>query len=158
MIRRLRQKAWQKAGLNPQLPWTGQDWPTESGFADTPYFKFMASTAMTAPTTSAAVTATLSSCDKEFAPDIAFARPTAATIPTQQPVLNSPTLNFMDTADQNILPPPQPSTSFMIDPSLNFDWVEWDNIFGQSLPVADELMELDHVTGLAFADLENGAT
>ncbi|KAJ5826775.1 hypothetical protein N7447_003538 [Penicillium robsamsonii] len=157
MIRRLRQKAWQKAGLNPQLPWTGQDWPTESGFANTPYFKFLSSATVAEPTTSAAVTASHSSCDKTFAPDLAFARSPAATIPTQQSILNSPTVDFMNAADPNMMPAPEPSVPFLLDPS-HFDWGEWDNIFGQSLPVADELMELDQVTGLAFADLENGAT
>ena len=157
MIRRLRQKAWQKAGLNPQLPCTGQDWSTETDIANVPYFRSMSSEIVAAPTTSAAATAALSSYDKAFAPGSAFARSSAATIPTQQSLVNSSTVNFLDTAGQNILPAPEPSAPFMIDPSLNFDWGEWDNIFGQSLPVADELMELDQVTGLAFADLENGA-
>ncbi|CAI7578741.1 unnamed protein product [Penicillium discolor] len=157
MIRRLRQKAWQKAGLNPQLPCTGQDWSTETDFANAPYFKSMSSEIVAAPTTSAAATAAVSSYDKEFSPGSAFARSSAATIPTQQSLVNSSTVNFLDTAGQNIMPAPELSAPFMIDPSLNFDWGEWDNIFGQSLPVADELMELDQVTGLAFADLENGA-
>ncbi|KAJ5950447.1 uncharacterized protein N7479_008860 [Penicillium vulpinum] len=143
MIRRLRQKAWQKAGLNPQLPRMGQDWPSESDFANAPHFQSMSSTTATAPTSAA------------FAADLAFARSSARTLPT---TLNSPTVHFMDTADPNVLPASERSAPFMIDPSFNFDWVEWDNIFGQSLPVADELMELDHVTGLAFADLENGDT
>ncbi|KGO72665.1 Signal recognition particle, SRP19 subunit [Penicillium italicum] len=156
MIRRLRQKAWQKAGLNPQLPWTGQDWSTESDFANAPYFKSMSPTTVAPPNTSAAAVTTAHSSDREFAPSLAFAHSSAATIPTQQSSVNPSTANFPDTASQNILPAPEPSNPFIIDPNLNFDWVEWDNIFGQSLPVADELMELDQVTGLAFADLENG--
>lgn len=40
----------------------------------------------------------------------------------------------------------------MVDPNLNFDWDQWDAVFGQHLPVADELMELDPVSGLEFAN------
>ncbi|OQE18036.1 hypothetical protein PENFLA_c022G06805 [Penicillium flavigenum] len=157
MIRRLRQKAWQKAGLNPQMPRTGQDWSTTSDFANTPYLNSMSSEAVTAPTTSAAVGAALSSCDRAFSPDLPFAHSSAAPITTQQSLINPPEVNFVDTTGPNIPPAPENSVPFMMDPSLNFDWGEWDNIFGQSLPVADELMELDQVTGLAFADLENGS-
>lgn len=117
----------------------------------------MSSATVAAPTTIAAVPGTLSSCDKAFAPDLAFAHSSAATTTTQQPLANSSAVNFLDTASPNIMPAPEHSAHFMIDPSLNFDWGEWDNNFGQTLPVADELMELDQVTGLAFADLENGA-
>ncbi|EKV06257.1 C6 transcription factor, putative [Penicillium digitatum PHI26] len=156
MIRRLRQKAWQKAGLSPQLPRTGQAWPTEFDFANAPNFKSKSSATVDAPAPSAAVTAALS-CDKAFAPDLIFARSSAATIPTHQSPVTSSTVNFLDPADQSLLPDAE-SAPFPIDPSLNFDWDEWDYIFGQSLPVADELMELDQTTGLAFADLENGAT
>ncbi|KGO46689.1 Signal recognition particle, SRP19 subunit [Penicillium expansum] len=155
MIRRLRQKAWQKAGLNPQLPWMAQDWPTESEFANAPYFKSMSFATVAAPTTRAAATTALSR-DRAFAPDLAFAHSSAATIPTQQSLVDSSTVKFLDTAGQNIMTASEPSVPFMTDLSLNFDWGEWDNVFGQSLPVADELMELDQVTGLAFADLENG--
>lgn len=41
----------------------------------------------------------------------------------------------------------------MVDPNLNFDWDQWDAVFGQHLPVSDELMELDPVTGFEFGDL-----
>jgi hypothetical protein len=41
----------------------------------------------------------------------------------------------------------------MVDPNLNFDWDQWDAVFGQHLPVADELMELDPVAGLDFANI-----
>jgi hypothetical protein len=41
----------------------------------------------------------------------------------------------------------------MVDPNLNFDWDQWDAVFGQQLPVADELMELDPVEGLGLPDL-----
>lgn len=40
----------------------------------------------------------------------------------------------------------------MMDPNLNFDWDQWDAVFGQHLPVADEFMELDPV-GFGFPDL-----
>lgn len=143
MIRRLRQQAWQKAGLNPELPWTGQDRSTN--FANAPYFKSMSSANIP-----------LSSGDRAFAPDSAFGRSSAATMSSQQSLVNSPMVNFLDTAGPNAMPASEPAP-LMIDPGLNFDWGEWDNIFGQSLPVADELMELDQVTGLAFADLENSA-
>jgi hypothetical protein len=35
----------------------------------------------------------------------------------------------------------------MMDPNLTFDWDQWDAVFGQQLPMADELVELDPVTG-----------
>jgi hypothetical protein len=44
----------------------------------------------------------------------------------------------------------------MVDPNLNFDWDQWDAVFGQHLPVADELMELDPVAGFEFGDLGSG--
>jgi hypothetical protein len=44
----------------------------------------------------------------------------------------------------------------MMDPNLNFDWDQWDAVFGQQLPVADELMELDPVAGLGLPDLGIG--
>lgn len=156
MIRRLRQKAWQKAGLNLQMPRTGQDWSCKSDFVNASCFDSMSSATVAAPTTSAAVTTTLS-CNGEFAPDLPFSHSSTAPIPTQQSLINPPPVNFVDTTGPNVLPAPEDSVPFMMDPSLNFDWGEWDNIFGQSLPVADELMELDQVTGLAFADLENGS-
>lgn len=73
---------------------------------------------------------------------------TATTRPT--------TLPFMDPAPSNgqsmgVAPTP-PS---MVDPNLNFDWDQWDAVFGQHLPVADELMELDPVMGLELGDLGN---
>jgi hypothetical protein len=44
----------------------------------------------------------------------------------------------------------------MMDPNLNFDWDQWDAVFGQLLPVADELMELDPVAGLELPDIGLG--
>ncbi|KAL4960254.1 putative C6 transcription factor [Aspergillus stella-maris] len=46
-----------------------------------------------------------------------------------------------------------PTPPSMVDPNLNFDWDQWDAVFGQHLPVSDELMELDSVTGFEFGDL-----
>ncbi|KAI2790678.1 hypothetical protein POX_c03524 [Penicillium oxalicum] len=45
-----------------------------------------------------------------------------------------------------------PTPPSMVDPNLNFDWDQWDAVFGQHLPVADELMELDPVSGLDLAN------
>ncbi|PWY89930.1 Zn(II)2Cys6 transcription factor [Aspergillus heteromorphus CBS 117.55] len=63
--------------------------------------------------------------------------------------------SFMDVAvSPNTQPMPGvPTPPSMVDPNLNFDWDQWDAVFGQHLPVADELMELDPVTGLEFGDL-----
>ncbi|KAJ9249875.1 transcriptional regulator family: Fungal Specific TF [Paecilomyces variotii] len=75
----------------------------------------------------------------------------------------SSTTSFMDTTA--ITNPPLnmtmtttgPSTPpSMMDPNLNFDWDQWDAVFGQHLPVADEFMELDPVAGFGFPDLGGG--
>lgn len=67
------------------------------------------------------------------------------------------TYPIMDTSprapDQNQSLPTVPTPPSMVDPNLNFDWDQWDAVFGQHLPVADDLMELDPVAGLEFADL-----
>jgi hypothetical protein len=52
--------------------------------------------------------------------------------------------------------PTSPTPPSMMDPNLNFDWDQWDAVFGQQLPVADELMELDPVAGLGLPDLGMG--
>lgn len=44
----------------------------------------------------------------------------------------------------------------MVDPNLTFDWDEWDAVFGQQLPVADEVMDLDPVAGFGLPDLGLG--
>lgn len=52
------------------------------------------------------------------------------------------------------MPTAVPTPPSMVDPNLNnFDWDQWDAVFGQHLPVADELMELDPVVGFEFADM-----
>lgn len=35
----------------------------------------------------------------------------------------------------------------MMDPNLSFDWDQWDAVFGQQIPMAEELIELDPVAG-----------
>jgi hypothetical protein len=49
-----------------------------------------------------------------------------------------------------------PTPPSMMDPNLTFDWDQWDAVFGQQLPVADELMELDPVAGLGLPDMGMG--
>ncbi|PGH03182.1 hypothetical protein GX51_04217 [Blastomyces parvus] len=41
---------------------------------------------------------------------------------------------------------PSPSSSPLLDPhNLQFDWDQWDAVFGPSLPVVDDLMHLDSI-------------
>lgn len=74
--------------------------------------------------------------------------PTATNTTTFSP-LNSPqnpaiaATTTSPSAGGNSAPTP-PS---MMDPNLTFDWDQWDAVFGQQLPMADELVELDPVTG-----------
>ncbi|GFN15989.1 putative C6 transcription factor [Aspergillus tubingensis] len=81
------------------------------------------------------------------------------TPPPPGPIQAAPLPSFMDTAisptSQPI--PGAPTPPSMVDPNLNFDWDQWDAVFGQHLPVADELMELDPVTGFEFGDLSSAA-
>ena len=74
----------------------------------------------------------------------------------------APLPSFMDATAAALSPASQPITGVptppsMVDPNLNFDWDQWDAVFGQHLPVADELMELDPVTGFEFGDLGSAA-
>lgn len=250
MIRRLRQKAWQKAGLNPQMLWTEQDQiqagiaspagetrssrgPFYSGTSSvpgSPGISAMPSRQPTAPdrqlsdfnrmfynmtrshvlpspaVTSASVkpsplrysyqlppptrtsaplptpqynptpaAVTLPAPDILPAPGpIAPSPPAAPSLgspssphtqatPSTAPIIRpeqplssitaSPGMPFIDPVSSN--PPPMgvPTPPSMVDPNLNFDWDQWDAVFGQHLPVADELMELDPVSGLDFANL-----
>lgn len=241
MIRRLRQKAWQKAGLNPQMLWTEQD-QIQAGIASpageprnprSPFYSGPESptASATAPRQPAVPDRQLSDFNKTFynmtrahllpnpavssaslrpsplrysyqlpPPNQTSSLPTArynptlaavtmsgtgnmtpqsatanspvtstlasppathsptapSTIPAppRQAVLNntSPQLPFIDPAS----PVPQmgvPTPPSMVDPNLNFDWDQWDAVFGQHIPVADELMELDPVAGLDFANI-----
>ncbi|KAL6230932.1 hypothetical protein BDW75DRAFT_221431 [Aspergillus navahoensis] len=72
------------------------------------------------------------------------------TQPQPQPAL--PFLSALSPAAHPI-PMSVPTPPTMVDPNLNFDWDQWDAVFGQHLPVSDDLMELDPVTGFEFGDL-----
>lgn len=242
MIRRLRQKAWQKAGLNPEMLWTEKD-QIEAGIAspagdvhglrgsfhagsssatgssatsastrqstgpDRPVNDFnrvfynmtrshvlpipSASTAAPRPsllrysqsstshlhsrinstsrynTTPAAVavpppgtlaTPSMAASSPDMVSSSGSPSSThAATVqPPYLPPSNnaaaSPHMPFMDPIPPH--PPPMgvPTPPSMVDPNFNFDWDQWDAVFGQHLPVADELMELDPVSGLEFGN------
>lgn len=64
----------------------------------------------------------------------------------------------MDPAYPGALPIGSPTPPSMVDPNLNFDWDQWDAVFGQHLPVADDLMELDPVSGLDFTHTGTAST
>jgi hypothetical protein len=224
MIRRLRQKAWQRAGLDPHKLWTekaqmqaGLAPVDEYGLTD-PYSPHgtAGSPAMATPRRPAGAERQLTDFSKTFygltrsqtpssraaspgrpsplphrAPPDASPAPgtpalsppfpdaskaanrpldTAAdtgpggtaqfnsAVPGAQASAATPpaSLPFVDAASPNgqsvgVAPTP-PS---MVDPNLNFDWDQWDAVFGQHLPVADDLMELDPVMGLDLGDLGN---
>ncbi|KAJ6111247.1 hypothetical protein N7486_003482 [Penicillium sp. IBT 16267x] len=238
MIRRLRQKAWQKAGLNPKMLWTEQD-QIQAGIASpageqnnlrssyhlrtspvpvspavssirqtagsgrqlndfnrmfynmtrsqalpspaissgavrpsplrysahpprqlsrslpTPqYNSNPAAVAMTSPATLASPSAMSSSPGAASSLGTPASANSSIASQTQSPqslqlLLNMP---FMDPLSPNPPPMGAPTPPSMVDPNLNFDWDQWDAVFGQHLPVADELMELDPVSGLEFAN------
>ncbi|KAJ5746877.1 uncharacterized protein N7511_008573 [Penicillium nucicola] len=239
MIRRLRQKAWQKAGLNPSMLWTEQDQiqagvSTPADFNDSLYKSHSGSP-------EASVTASrvpphdpnVNDFNKTFynitrshnLSSIASTSPRPSPLrysqkPQEQPLpsFNTPSQNNPNSTSSPMLPPgtdpynslsslelasyqglsslsqaqppsasttilqqgqrplsnlaPSPAIPFMepslntipiddstlpsmVDPNINFDWDQWDAVFGQHLPVADDLMELDPVAGLDFANLGN---
>ncbi|KAL2000708.1 hypothetical protein VTN02DRAFT_2742 [Thermoascus thermophilus] len=83
---------------------------------------------------------------------------TTTTTTTTSP---SPSVSFLDPAppvntnmnmNMNTAPPAAPTPPSMVDPNLHFDWDQWDAVFGQHLPVADEFMELDPVAGFGLGD------
>ncbi|PLN86667.1 Zn(II)2Cys6 transcription factor [Aspergillus taichungensis] len=86
-----------------------------------------------------------------------YAQPT--TMPLQPFMEPNPPIIPAPAAAAGTAPPypvmaAAPTPPSMVDPNnLNFDWDQWDAVFGQHLPVADELMELDPVNGLEFGDL-----
>ncbi|KAL2827615.1 hypothetical protein BDW59DRAFT_144071 [Aspergillus cavernicola] len=88
-------------------------------------------------------------------PVVPFPHP--QSIPTS-PAQAQPSLPFLDALlpSANPLTLNVPTPPSMIDPNLNFDWDQWDAVFGQHLPVSDELMELDPVMGFDFGDLGAG--
>ena len=67
-------------------------------------------------------------------------------------------MSFVDPASPNVIPKGVPTPPSMVDPNLNFDWDQWDAVFGQHLPVADDLMELDPVSGLDFTNFGTTST
>jgi len=218
MIRRLRQKAWQKAGLNPHMLWTEQD-QIQAGIAagephslppatsrqpaapdrqlsdfNKTFYNITRSHSLLNPASSSASLkpSPLRNSHQLPPPTPAEAShaaiPAAVTMPgndnkaaqsamATSPVtiaLASPPPTHSPTAPSIIpVPPPQaipddtytmpsmdptspvpptgvPTPPSMVDPNLTFDWDQWDAVFGQHLPVADELMELDPVSGLEF--------
>ncbi|KAJ5882928.1 uncharacterized protein N7473_009814 [Penicillium subrubescens] len=251
MIRRLRQKAWQKAGLNPQMLWTEQDQiqagiaspagevrgsrvPFYSGTSSVPGSPGMSTTmpsrqpaapdrqltdfnrmfynmtrshmlpspavssasvkpsplrysyelpppnrtsaplptpqynptpaAVTLPPTDilpapAPIATSPQMTQSLGSPPSPHSRAPPSTAPISRPeqslpnITTSPAMPFMDPISSNPPPIGVPTPPSMVDPNLNFDWDQWDAVFGQHLPVADELMELDPVSGLDFANL-----
>ncbi|CAI7630969.1 unnamed protein product [Penicillium glandicola] len=235
MIRRLRQKAWQKAGLNPQMLWTEQDQiqagvaspinpqgdgdspcsdPSPPGspgsasaghpsahntqpydFVKTFYNITRSQTSLNPVISSAALRYQYQTQHKPLPPishsqfhpnpadnpisprtgasstgtDSLFGAPLLAQSPastlsdlhgqyTDPDIAASGGMSFMDPLSSNVLPAEVPTPPSMIDPNLNFDWDQWDAVFGQHLPVADDLMELDPVSGLDFTDVGTAST
>lgn len=251
MIRRLRQKAWQKAGLNPQMLWTEQDqlqlgiaspagdarssrgpfYPGTNSVPGSPgtstvvplrppaapdrqladfnrmFYNMTRSHVLSSPAvssssvkpsplrysyqlhppsrtsaplptpqynpTAAAVTMPTTEIlpppapmanSPQMAPSLGsptspHTRDVPPTAPIGRPepplpkITSSPAMPFMDPVSSN---PPLigvPTPPSMVDPNINFDWDQWDAVFGQHLPVADELMELDPVSVLEYTNL-----
>ncbi|KAJ5188210.1 hypothetical protein N7472_007224 [Penicillium cf. griseofulvum] len=238
MIRRLRQKAWQKAGLNPQILWTEQD-QIQAGVASTgdphgdcdspcsgpsrpgspgpesaghpsahdpqpscvvkTFYKIARSHTFSNPVTPDATNSPLryqyqpqdkhlppvshSRCHSNPVGNVISPRIGAsssntdrlftASPPMQYPASVAPAphlqhsdpntaasggMSLVDPASPKILPMRVPTPPSMVDPNLNFDWDQWDAVFGQHLPVADDLMELDPVAGLDFTHLGASST
>ncbi|KAJ5826506.1 hypothetical protein N7447_003269 [Penicillium robsamsonii] len=242
MIRRLRQKAWQKAGLDPQMLWTEQDQiqagvasPVDSrGDCDSPcsapshtespvsastghpsahnpkprdfnkpFHNIPRSHTFSNPVTPGATKIPLryqhqaqdgslppvshsqfhsNPTDNPIPPRIGASLPNTDSLFGVPPLTQSPastppaphvqhsdpdiaaaSMSFVNTGSPNVLPVAVPTPPSMVDPNLNFDWDQWDAVFGQHLPVADDLMELDPVSGLDFthvgtASAFNGAS
>jgi hypothetical protein len=230
MIRRLRQKAWQKAGLDPQMLWTEQD-QIQAGVAS-PAAPSGSEDSVSSSTTHAGSSSSAlsgrslaqssqpSDFNKTFynitrshtfsnsvppaairsplryqyqpqdkplpAPLKSEPHPTSGIDATSPCIDSSPQnmasflgaspltdqsastvrlphvqqlqpdvtapggTSFMDPMSPNILPMGVPTPPSMVDPNLNFDWDQWDAVFGQHLPVADDLMALDPVAGLDY--------
>ncbi|EED22337.1 C6 transcription factor, putative [Talaromyces stipitatus ATCC 10500] len=86
---------------------------------------------------------------------------TAATSPSSSSPTNTATTNFsLDSAQTTSgiavatspsagagNAPSAPTPPSMMDPNLSFDWDQWDAVFGQQIPMADEIIELDPVAG-----------
>ncbi|KAJ5552017.1 transcriptional regulator family: Fungal Specific TF [Penicillium sp. DV-2018c] len=226
MIRRLRQKAWQKAGLDPQTLWTEQDQiqaavaspsvPSRSedslssdsshvGYSGSPSGRSLAQSSQPSDFNKTFSNITRShSTSNPLAPEAtrnplqyqnhpqdyplpgplkAEPDPTSVTdaklpcidsspsdmtsflgaspltehspstvrlphLQQQRPDITARGGTFLvDPMCPNILPTGVPTPPSMVDPNLNFDWDQWDAVFGQHLPVADDLMALDPVAG-----------
>ncbi|QQK48436.1 C6 transcription factor, putative [Penicillium digitatum] len=216
MIRRLRQKAWQKAGLNPRMLWTEKDQiqagvassidsrgdsdspcsdPSHAGSPDSaspshpsthnpPRFHTF-SNPVTPIATKSRLQHQCQPQDKPLHPvshsqfhltPAGYPIPpgTSASSPNTDPTFGAPPptqssastppashaqysdsdiaasvgMPFMDPAPFHVLPTGVPTPPSIVDPNFNFDWDQWDAVFGQHLPVADDLMELDPVSGL----------
>ncbi|CAG7945079.1 unnamed protein product [Penicillium nalgiovense] len=233
MIRRLRQKAWQKAGLNPRMLWTEQD-QIQAGVAspvdtcggdDSPcsdpsqtrspgsapanppsthkhqpsdfvktFYDFTRSHTSSNPITPDASKSSLryqyqpqdkplraishsqfhpTPADNPIPPYIGISSTNTDSLsgappPTKSPPSTAPAphvkhsdpdiaasggMSFADPASPNVFTKGVPTPPSMVDPNLNFDWDQWDAVFGQHLPVADDLMELDPVSGLDFTNV-----
>ncbi|KGO40642.1 Signal recognition particle, SRP19 subunit [Penicillium expansum] len=230
MIRRLRQKAWQKAGLNPRMLWTEEDQiqagvassvdtredsdspcsgpsqpespasespghssthnPQSSDFIKT-FYNLTRSHTFSNPVPPDANPSPLryqyqpqdkslppvshsqfqpTPADNPIPPRIGSSSPkidslfgapppaqsSASTPPAPHIEHSNPSIaaadgmSFMNPVSPNVLPLGVPTPPSLVDPNLNFDWDQWDAVFGQHLPVADDLMELDPVSGLDF--------
>ncbi len=229
MIRRLRQKAWQKAGLNPRMLWTEQDQiqagvassvdtpggsdspcsdPSQAGSpgstsADHPsihnpqpndfvktFYHLTRSHTLSNPVTPDATKSPLryqyqpedkplpqvshsqfhpTPADNSIPSRIGASSPNTDSLfgappPTQSSTSTHPDItaaggiSFVDPTSPNVLPSGIPTPPSMVDPNLNFDWDQWDAVFGQHLPVADDLMELDPVSGLDFTHAGTAST
>ncbi|CAG8119570.1 unnamed protein product [Penicillium olsonii] len=224
MIRRLRQKAWQKAGLDPRMLWTEKD-QIHAGVAslanpctdDSPRSDPAAASARsplphhqpndfnkrfynitrshkfmdpaTPPLANSPLQQQYQAHDRHALPTLpslqfdpsssnepiravnlqasapvsstlgvqSFAQPSVPLFPPNaNPIsgLDVPSgLPFMSPSSPNTLAMGAPTPPSMVDPNLNFDWDQWDAVFGQHLPVSDDLMELDPVAGLDFANI-----
>lgn len=242
MMRRLREKAWQKAGLDPQQFWTDEQTQLEAGvasdetlqrgqtlgagrpgyghsdhgkpdphlvdfanrfytmtkaqtlpspvisslrqdpparyappasqsFPDTPPMELhptttqvsSEATALSMPTTSEPPNATLTPQQQQQQQQqqplqqstFSLAQPPSTTTTTsyqvEPPASAMPSLPSLSPSFVGAPTPPS-----MVDPNLSFDWDEWDAVFGQQLPVADEVMDLDPVAGFGLPDLGLG--
>ncbi|EAW07161.1 putative C6 transcription factor [Aspergillus clavatus NRRL 1] len=210
MIRRLRQQAWQKAGLDPQKLWTEQA-QIQAGVPSTPTEYSSASSTQAPAITPLNSRKQLSDFSKMFynmtrshvlspatrpsslryqlPPPVRTIPSTTSQInplprfPVSSTTPNPPVIPPLTTPEilappnpfaQPAIPPPSslpymdttfpitgavaaPTPPSMVDPNVNFDWDQWDAVFGQHLPVADELMELDPVAGFEFGDLPDAA-
>lgn len=251
MMRRLREKAWQKAGLDPQQFWTDEQAQLEAGVASDeklqryqafcagrpghqpsdhskpdPHLLDFSNRFYTMTKSQTLPSPVISSLRQE--PTARHAPPVSQSFPDTPPMELHPTTTQVSTSEASTLSvannmptttgpsngtlqarqqqqqqqqqplqgsafhhltqPPPPSTTTtttsyqvepsasampplpslspnivtaptppsMVDPSLTFDWDEWDAVFGQQLPVADEVMDLDPVAGFGLPDLGLG--